>query len=127
MYNVKHSILGEKIGIPIHVYGPETHATAIVGAALGVRPMPEVTHAPRTTGSFLLTPERNTGGSVRTPEPPTNSGLGSNSVASSQSQLTKLAADSTQTLVNASGRLSSLFDENTKAIVWGQQTKAIQG
>jgi ATP citrate (pro-S)-lyase len=29
--------------------------------------------------------------------------------------------------VNASGRLTSLFDQNTKAIIWGQQTKAIQG
>lgn len=30
--------------------------TAIVGAALGVRPLPQAAHAPHTTGTFLLAP-----------------------------------------------------------------------
>ena len=41
------------------MFGPETHMTAIVGAALGVRPLPDVPIAPQTTGQFLLSPERN--------------------------------------------------------------------
>jgi hypothetical protein len=27
--------LGERLGVPIHVYGPETHMTRIVSMALG--------------------------------------------------------------------------------------------
>lgn len=98
--------------------------TAIVGAALGVRPLPEATHAPRTTGTFLLTPDRNTAGTVRTPEPSLTRGV---SGVPSQNHLNKVVVDPQQTLVDASGRLTSLFDQNTKAIIWGQQTKAIQG
>ena len=30
-------LLGESLGVPIHVYGPETHITAIVPIALGVK------------------------------------------------------------------------------------------
>lgn len=48
-----------KLEIPIYVFGPETHMTAIVGAALGLKPMPTVPTAPQTTGQFLLSPERN--------------------------------------------------------------------
>ena len=29
--------LGTALGVPIHVYGPETHMTAIVGMAMGRR------------------------------------------------------------------------------------------
>lgn len=50
---------GERLSLDLHVFGPETHMTAIVGAALGVRPMPEATVEPHATGRFLLQPERN--------------------------------------------------------------------
>ena len=29
--------LGDTLGVPMHVFGPETHMTAIVGMALGTR------------------------------------------------------------------------------------------
>jgi ATP citrate (pro-S)-lyase len=48
--------VGTSLGIPLHVFGPETHMTAIVGMALGKRPIIE--HAegqcPSTTANFLL-------------------------------------------------------------------------
>lgn len=28
--------VGKSLGVPIHVFGPETHMTAIVGMALGI-------------------------------------------------------------------------------------------
>ncbi|KJE94236.1 ATP citrate-lyase [Capsaspora owczarzaki ATCC 30864] len=37
--------LGETLGVPIHVYGPETHMTAIVGMALGLFESPEAAEA----------------------------------------------------------------------------------
>lgn len=52
-------IIGVKLDIPIYVYGPETHMTSIVAAALGVRPLPDAPSAPQTTGHFLLQPGRN--------------------------------------------------------------------
>lgn len=30
-------LVGSNLGVPIHVFGPETHMTAIVGMALGTR------------------------------------------------------------------------------------------
>ena len=33
---------GSKLGLEMYVFGPETHMTAIVGMALGNRPIPKV-------------------------------------------------------------------------------------
>ena len=48
--------VGRSIGIPLHVFGPETHMTAIVGMALGKRPIPGPTETPieEHTANFLL-------------------------------------------------------------------------
>jgi ATP citrate (pro-S)-lyase len=63
--------VGTSLGIPIHVFGPETHMTAIVGMALGMilliylfrfflfiylgkRPIAPPEHAELTTANFLL-------------------------------------------------------------------------
>lgn len=45
---------GKTIGIPIHVFGTETHMTAIVGMALGHRPIPNQPPAAAHTANFLL-------------------------------------------------------------------------
>lgn len=125
--------LAGKLSLPIHVFGPETHLTAIVGAALGVRPMPQSPSEPHTTGQFLLMPERHTGGAVRKSSSvnvPDNEGTakksklsGTSSNASSNSEVEIMEIDQ---LKLENGRLASLFEKKTKAIVWGQQQKAIQ-
>ena len=46
--------IGETLGVPIHVFGPETHMTAIVGMALGKRAIPPTPHREGTTANFLL-------------------------------------------------------------------------
>ncbi|EPB70022.1 CoA binding domain protein [Ancylostoma ceylanicum] len=101
----------QKLDLPMHVFGPETHMTSIVGPALGISELPAVPHAPQTTGQFLLSPERNTAGAVRTDPDP--------------------AAGDAAVHVNSDHEIhkvfDSLFEKNTKAIVWGQQQKAIQG
>ncbi|VDM66712.1 unnamed protein product [Strongylus vulgaris] len=101
-----------KLDLPMHVFGPETHMTSIVGPALGISELPAVPHAPQTTGQFLLSPERNTAGGIRTPEVDPSSGD---------------AAVQMDNDEDAHKVYDSLFERNTKAIVWGQQQKAIQG
>lgn len=46
--------LGKTTGIPIHVFGTETHMTAIVGMALGHRPIPNQPPMDAHTANFLL-------------------------------------------------------------------------
>ena len=48
------NISGETLGVPIHVYGPETHMTAIVGMALGKRKIEQFQAQSNTTANFLL-------------------------------------------------------------------------
>lgn len=45
---------GKTTGIPIHVFGTETHMTAIVGMALGYRPIPNQPPVAAHTANFLL-------------------------------------------------------------------------
>ena len=47
--------VGETLGVPIHVFGPETHMTAIVGMALGKRKVTDAgPQRQNTTANFLL-------------------------------------------------------------------------
>lgn len=55
--------VGKTTGIPIHVFGTETHMTAIVGMALGHRPIPNQPPTAAHTANFLL----NASGSSSTP------------------------------------------------------------
>jgi ATP citrate (pro-S)-lyase len=46
--------LGNTLGVAIHVFGPETHMTAIVGMALANREIPKPSKPLLTTANFLL-------------------------------------------------------------------------
>lgn len=46
--------VGQNLGIPLFVFGPETHMTAIVGMALGKRAIPSETEVEFSTANFLL-------------------------------------------------------------------------
>lgn len=46
--------VGQSLGIPLYVFGPETHMTAIVGMALGKRPIQQPSECESTTANFLL-------------------------------------------------------------------------
>jgi ATP citrate (pro-S)-lyase len=46
--------VGQNLGIPLYVFGPETHMTAIVGMALGKKPIPKETEVEFATANFLL-------------------------------------------------------------------------
>lgn len=46
--------IGGSLGIPLYVFGPETHMTAICGMALGKKPIPHAASVHFATANFLL-------------------------------------------------------------------------
>eukprot|EP00064_Thunnus_orientalis_P011177 superscaffoldBa00001588_g11207 len=109
--------VGKTTGIPIHVFGTETHMTAIVGMALGHRPIPNQPPTDAHTANFLLNSSNNamTPSTTRTAsfsEPRT-----CNDVTPAKKSKAGLPA----------AKATTLFSKHTKAIVWGMQTRAVQG
>ncbi|CAF1206356.1 unnamed protein product [Adineta ricciae] len=133
--------VGASLGIPIHVFGPETHMTAIVGMALGKRPIAPPEHAELTTANFLLPTSVNI--PIRDMSEHTtkfdeerkrlnkSTSLDQESAMKSDDSNTATNASSTTSKVNDDIRglnlARPLFSNTTKAIVWGMQTKAVQG
>uniref|UniRef100_A0A1B6DX35 ATP-citrate synthase n=1 Tax=Clastoptera arizonana TaxID=38151 RepID=A0A1B6DX35_9HEMI len=103
--------VGKTLKIPIFVFGPETHMTAIVGMALGKRPIPTETEAESVTANFLLP-----GGQAQTQKKQLT---GENSVTDGGKTVT--AATS-----SPKGDCRPMFTNKSKAIVWGMQTRAVQ-
>lgn len=100
--------VGQNLGIPLFVFGPETHMTAIVGMALGKREVPmEMPSKEATTANFLLP------GSADKPGPE----KGSKVEAAPAPTQPDAAPDSK----------ASLFSKTTRAIIWGLQSRAVQG
>jgi len=95
--------LGPKIDLPIHVYGPETHMTAIVAMALGQQPIEDPKQAVETAEFSLpsmswdtLTP--------RTPQP-----------------------EKSSVPVATGASKNDLFTKNTRSVIYGRQFVACQG
>uniref|UniRef100_A0A3B3X603 ATP-citrate synthase n=1 Tax=Poecilia mexicana TaxID=48701 RepID=A0A3B3X603_9TELE len=109
--------VGKTTGIPIHVFGTETHMTAIVGMALGHRPIPNLPPVAVHTANFLL----NANSSPMTP-------ASSRTASFSEPKTTN---DVTPPKKSKAGlppaKATTLFSSHTKAIVWGMQTRAVQG
>lgn len=111
--------VGGTLGVPIHVFGPETHMTAIVAMAMGKKSLPEMPEPNTTTANFLLP-----GGMMSAPPnklPRTDSGNG----------LIPSMDHSRSSSISSSGEgaatVKPLFTPNTKSIIWGMQTRAVQG
>nr|UEK51402.1 ATPCL-like protein [Parasacculina yatsui] len=96
---------GRSLGVPVHVFGNETHMTAIVAMALGKRPIQLEPEAAQRTANFLLP-----GGQQTVVSPP---------VPRRAVTPTNISGDS--------ARPGQLFTRSSKAIVWGMQTRAVQG
>ncbi|EJW75051.1 ATP-citrate synthase subunit 1 [Wuchereria bancrofti] len=110
---------GSRLNLPIHVYGPETHMTSIVAAALGLCRAPDSPLAVQTTGQFLL-PD-----TVKAIE--SEPSLNMTSPAKKAIKLAESVDEPMETNDSGIKLEGSLFESDTKAIVWGQQVKAIQG
>ncbi|XP_037956466.1 ATP-citrate synthase isoform X4 [Teleopsis dalmanni] len=101
---------GSSLGIPLHVFGPETHMTAICGMALGKRPIPQTASVEFSTANFLL-PGGQEAESVKNPFASLSSGNDDR-------------ADGIHN--NVASNTRKYFSSTTKAIVWGMQQRAVQ-
>uniref|UniRef100_A0A8C9RLG8 ATP-citrate synthase n=1 Tax=Scleropages formosus TaxID=113540 RepID=A0A8C9RLG8_SCLFO len=137
--------VGKTTGIPIHVFGTETHMTAIVGMALGHRPIPNQPPVAAHTANFLL----NSSTSVSTPATTRTASFSESSPPSEVTPAKKskpgvppgsfsLCCSPTSSslfplfdLVFSfsihTAKATTLFSRHTKAIIWGMQTRAVQG
>eukprot|EP00062_Callorhinchus_milii_P018629 gi/632972298/ref/XP_007902588.1/ PREDICTED: ATP-citrate synthase isoform X2 [Callorhinchus milii] len=109
--------VGKTTGIPIHVFGTETHMTAIVGMALGHRHIPDSPPVAAHTANFLL----NASGSPSTPVTSRTA-----SFSESKPEDTNKAAKPLKQSIKH-GKAPTLFSHHTKSIIWGMQTRAVQG
>ncbi|XP_033913714.3 ATP-citrate synthase-like isoform X1 [Acipenser ruthenus] len=120
--------VGKTTGIPIHVFGTETHMTAIVGMALGHRPIPNQPPTAAHTANFLL----NSSGSASTPATSRTASFSETKTCSEATPAKKPkpgVPPETQhpTSERARAKATTLFSSHTKSIVWGMQTRAVQG
>ncbi|XP_017866350.1 PREDICTED: ATP-citrate synthase isoform X1 [Drosophila arizonae] len=128
---------GSTLGIPLHVFGPETHMTAICGMALGKRPIPQVASVEFSTANFLLPGGQQAQADLK--EANEAAGLGS-ALRSTTAQSIKLPpisadeSDGSATTNHQQGQSNGanssfnrkFFSNTTKAIVWGMQQRAVQ-
>merc|ERR1719228_1515965 len=99
--------VGQNLEIPLFVFGPETHMTAIVAMALDKREVPVVAPAEGSTANFLLP------GSAKDDKDTCN-----------QEFVNKTSAEDASLSTTSD---TSLFGKGTRAIIWGLQTRAVQG
>lgn len=119
--------LGDTLGVPIHVYGPDTHITAIVPIALGLKDAQEGAGETEllATGSTsnLLDQLGKSPVRLSTPQP---------AVAPTPLRQTG-AVDPIKHFTPPPTNVAvlrppyCLFDPDSRALVWGMQPKAVQG
>ncbi|XP_049280871.1 ATP-citrate synthase isoform X3 [Anopheles funestus] len=105
--------IGSSLGIPLYVFGPETHMTAICGMALGKKPIAKSNNVHFATANFLLP------GGQQVAESSKKSSTGS------QENGETGAIRTSQTEIG-SDAYRQMFTNRTKALVWGMQTRAVQ-
>ncbi|XP_036428027.1 ATP-citrate synthase isoform X2 [Colossoma macropomum] len=119
--------VGKTTGIPIHVFGTETHMTAIVGMALGHRPIPNQPPVAAHTANFLL----NSSSSAATPATTRTASFSEHKLTNDVTPAKKAKpggpAELQSTADRSGAKATTLFSNHTKSIVWGMQTRAVQG
>lgn len=106
--------IGSTLGIPLFVFGPETHMTAICGMALGTKAIPKSCNVHFATANFLLPGGQQAADAAK-----------KSSTASSDAVNGGTAVKYSQVKIG-SGEYQRMFTNRTKALVWGMQTRAVQ-
>lgn len=113
-------LLGESLGVPIRVFGPETHITEIVPLALGIK-RDAKSVAPSAAPSVPSSPPATSSGAL-----PESEGVGAVHADGSRTQAEDgiVRFEPGTTHARPSYRP---FDATTKSFVYGLQPRAIQG
>jgi len=122
--------LGETLGVPMHVFGTETHMTAIVGMALGKTEIPRTSVCDSNDAAskmfFNTYDESAPASGSGTPKRKASNELTS-SQESDKKKLCKANSGDFVMVQHSETPPSVLFTKDTKAIVWGLQHRAVQG
>uniref|UniRef100_A0A336M202 ATP-citrate synthase n=1 Tax=Culicoides sonorensis TaxID=179676 RepID=A0A336M202_CULSO len=127
--------IGGTLGIPLFVFGPETHMTAICGMALGKKPIPQAANVHFATANFLLpSGQQEQEASKKAGTSQVDGAAVLNSPTSSMMNLSgNLSSPTSNNAVKSptkfeigSSEYKKMFTNTTKAIVWGMQTRAVQ-
>ncbi|GLB39002.1 putative ATP citrate lyase citrate-binding [Lyophyllum shimeji] len=117
-------LLGESLGVPIRVFGPDTHITEIVPLALGVEVKKTATSAALGTKSVQVgTPPAQ----VEEVEFPNEGGVGSIHKDGERTQPNDQIIRFDTTGGPSARPAFRPFDETTRSFVYGLQPRAIQG
>ncbi|XP_077595253.1 ATP-citrate synthase-like isoform X1 [Stigmatopora nigra] len=127
--------VGKTTGIPIHVFGTETHMTAIVGMAMGHKPIPNQPPTDAHTANFLLNSSNNVMTPATTRTASFSEARPSNDVTPAKKSKAGSPGDPLHSLpwplknvvTCWKAKATTLFSKHTKAVVWGMQTRAVQG
>ncbi|EDO37585.1 predicted protein [Nematostella vectensis] len=108
--------VGSRLGLKMHVFGTETHMTAVVGMALGKRSIPDIEAFDSNEAANMFFNAENNKVPSHTPM---FYGCAASPCGISRPPPIerKASAESKYTL----------FHEKTRAIVWGMQARAVQG
>lgn len=119
--------VGKTTGIPIHVFGTETHMTAIVGMALGHRPIPNQPPMAAHTANFLLNSNNPAVTPASTRTASFSEHRASNENTAAKKPRAGVPAEAQASTGCTAAKPTTLFSRHTKTIVWGMQTRAVQG
>ncbi|XP_035389390.1 ATP-citrate synthase isoform X2 [Electrophorus electricus] len=119
--------VGKTTGIPLHVFGTETHMTAIVGMALGHRPIPNQPPVAAHTANFLLNSSSNAATPATTRTASFSEHKLANDITPAKKAKPGVPPEPQSTADRSRVKATTLFSSHTKAIVWGMQTRAVQG
>lgn len=121
--------VGSTLGVPVHVFGPETHMTAIVAMALGKRAVPDLPVQSAVTANFLLPGGLDSGnfsslssGGKRLEDQKSGSSMLGSAGSTNSGQASTTFSEQSPSMTG----LKPLFTSETKAIVWGMQQRAVQ-
>lgn len=116
-------LLGDNLGVPIAVFGPETHITDIVPLALGLKTLEQVQLGIQAADL----PTKRAGSAADTAA----NGEASQPAADSNAAPTSATLSALSGAKEVTGRgprpAYRPFDENTRSFVYGMQARAIQG
>lgn len=115
-------LLGESLGVPIRVFGPETHITEIVPLALGIAPKKPTSSTPKSISATAPGTPPTVTGEVTDEPAPVGAIHPSGSRTQPSDQIVHFDTNSP-----SSRPAYRPFDASTRSFVYGLQPRAIQG